>query len=228
MCNFRGSGHKIPTSRMDATRLDASVYRFIFPFWWLFQHASRDSRSLRKSVYHPIELAPQQLATSPLQLAILDIAQATHHPPLSLRTSRIYQPLHHVIAVAQSTMCPKAVSSRRASTPVDSGSCFSCTRLNLTTFQILEDDKYFELPIIYAKITESAIVLLDTGCGGAARDPNCSLRSLRLFLETYPVVDNENRPLNEGGKLDYVVICSHCHFDHIGSIHSHPALLQLL
>src|ERR1700753_2863101 len=95
--------------------------------------------------------------------------------------------------------------------------CFSCSRLNPTTFQIVEDDIWSENPIIYAKITSKAIVLIDTGCGGAARDPDCSLRSLRLFLETYNVSDNDNRPLNNNGKLDYVVICSHCHFDHIGT-----------
>lgn len=72
------------------------------------------------------------------------------------------------------------------------------------------------MPFIYAKITSTALVLIDTGCGGAARDENTSLRSLRVFLETYNVTDNDGKPLNENGNLDYVVVCSHCHFDHIG------------
>ena len=100
--------------------------------------------------------------------------------------------------------------------PQQPSTCFNCTRLNSTTFQIVEDDKWFENPIVYAKIFAEVLVLIDTGCGGASRDPNVSLRSLRSFIESYEVADNDNQPLNKGRVKDYVVICSHCHFDHIG------------
>ena len=101
--------------------------------------------------------------------------------------------------------------------PEKSGeTCFSCTRLNATTFRIVEDDKWSETPFIYAKILESLIVLVDTGCGGASRDPNVTLTSLRTFIETFPVHDNDNTPLNDKGEKSYLVVCSHCHFDHIG------------
>lgn len=94
--------------------------------------------------------------------------------------------------------------------------CFTCTRLNSSTFRIVEADKYGEFPFIYAKVYESAIVLIDTGCGGASRDPGVELTSLRDFIETYPVEENDGKPLNVEGKKSYVVICTHCHYDHIG------------
>jgi glyoxylase-like metal-dependent hydrolase (beta-lactamase superfamily II) len=94
--------------------------------------------------------------------------------------------------------------------------CFTCSRLNSTTFMIVEDDQWSEQPIIYVKITANAVVLIDTGCGGASRIPDLALTSLRQFLEKYEVTDNGGRPLNPNGEKDYVVICTHCHFDHIG------------
>lgn len=44
------------------------------------------------------------------------------------------------------------------------------------------------------------------------------LKSLRIFIETYPVPANGGAPLNPNGEKGYVVICTHCHYDHIGGI----------
>jgi len=83
--------------------------------------------------------------------------------------------------------------------------------------KIVDDDKWFETSFIYAKVFKDVIVLVDTGCGGATRNPNVTLTSFRLFIETIPVHDNNNTPLNENGHKAYLVVCSHCHFDHIGT-----------
>jgi len=99
-----------------------------------------------------------------------------------------------------------------------SSTCFSCMRLNDTTFLIVEDDKWAEYPFIYAKLYASVLVLIDTGCGGTPRDATAKVICLRTFLETYPVADNDHQPLNPDSSKDYIVICSHCHFDHIGKV----------
>jgi glyoxylase-like metal-dependent hydrolase (beta-lactamase superfamily II) len=97
-----------------------------------------------------------------------------------------------------------------------SSTCFTCRRLNDTTFLIVEEDKWGESPFIYVKVHPTVLVVIDTGCGGAAKDRDAQLTSLREFIETYPVVDNGNQPLNAESQKGYIVICSHCHYDHIG------------
>src|SRR5215471_4777613 len=81
--------------------------------------------------------------------------------------------------------------------------CFSSSRINATTFKIVENDQWYENPIIYVKIYDRVVVLLDTGCGGASIDPDVAVTSIREFLETYPVSDNNGLPLNQNGAKDY-------------------------
>lgn len=59
------------------------------------------------------------------------------------------------------------------------------------------------------------MLIIDTGTGGKSNDPDIEVTSLRQFLETVGVEDNGNKPLNEGGKMKYVVVTTHCHYDHI-------------
>ncbi|KEY75229.1 hypothetical protein S7711_07143 [Stachybotrys chartarum IBT 7711] len=119
-------------------------------------------------------------------------------------------------------MCPipGAISNEdthAAGSRSSDNSCFTCTRLNESTFLVIEDDKWDEEPYIYVKLYSSSVVLIDTGCGGAAKNEAAELTSLREYLETFPVPDNDNKPLNPGSERSYVVICTHCHFDHIGA-----------
>jgi len=57
---------------------------------------------------------------------------------------------------------------------------------------IIEDDKLGEYPFIYAKVYTSVLILIDTGCGRVSRDVLVKVTCLRVFLETYPIVDNDN------------------------------------
>ncbi|KAJ3866219.1 Metallo-hydrolase/oxidoreductase [Lentinula novae-zelandiae] len=68
------------------------------------------------------------------------------------------------------------------------------------------------------------IILIDTGCGGASNDPEVRVTNVREFIETVDVPENGGRPLNgldnqsglEGGKrMGYIVVLTHCHYDHI-------------
>ncbi|KAH8893616.1 Metallo-hydrolase/oxidoreductase [Thozetella sp. PMI_491] len=119
-------------------------------------------------------------------------------------------------------MCPIPDARAREDAPSTesqstTSTCFTCTRLNASTFLIIEDDKWYEEPYIYVKVYASFLVLIDTGCGGAAKNVAAELTSLREYIETFPVPDNNNQPLNPGSKQPYVVVCTHCHFDHIGA-----------
>lgn len=103
---------------------------------------------------------------------------------------------------------------------------FKASRLTTSTFLVVEhSDIYDEHPHIYVKVLDdSTLLVLDTGCGGKTDKPEISLTSLREFIETSVVVDNGGNPLNEGGKRSYVVVLSHCHYDHI---RTSPFLVQM-
>jgi glyoxylase-like metal-dependent hydrolase (beta-lactamase superfamily II) len=95
--------------------------------------------------------------------------------------------------------------------------CFNTTRLNSTTFVIREEDIYNDQPLIYVKIfSEPPLLLLsDTGSGGHGMPPSINVTSLRRYLETFPISSNSDKPLNPSGTLPYLIICTHCHSDHI-------------
>ncbi|PVH67345.1 Metallo-hydrolase/oxidoreductase [Cadophora sp. DSE1049] len=91
---------------------------------------------------------------------------------------------------------------------------FVCLLVNNSTFLIIEDDAYGEEPYIYVKIYPNHILITDTGCN-SPRQKHRSLTSLRQFIETYPVSIHSGKCLNPGGEKKYIIICSHCHYDHI-------------
>lgn len=96
-------------------------------------------------------------------------------------------------------------------------SAFQATQLTSSTFLIKEyDDIFSEHPHIYAKLAPSAntILIIDTGCGGVT-NAEVVVRSLREFIEKVQVADNGGKPLNAGGTMKYVVVTTHCHYDHI-------------
>jgi glyoxylase-like metal-dependent hydrolase (beta-lactamase superfamily II) len=101
-------------------------------------------------------------------------------------------------------------------------SAFHATRLTPTTFLVNEyNDVFSEHPYIYVKQIPAAntVLVIDTGTGGKSNDPDVEVTSLREFIETVKVADNDCRPLNEGGNLKYVVVTTHCHYDHTRTPH---------
>ncbi|TVY34048.1 hypothetical protein LSUB1_G007559 [Lachnellula subtilissima] len=91
---------------------------------------------------------------------------------------------------------------------------FFSSRVNSSTFLIIEDDSYGEQPYIYVKVYPDHLLVTDTGCN-SPRSKNRSLISLRQYLETFPLASNNQQPLNPNGVKAYVILCSHCHYDHI-------------
>ena len=94
---------------------------------------------------------------------------------------------------------------------------FVCSRLNATTFVIHENDKYGEHPFIYVKIYNDPrlVVLSDTGCGGGDKNRD-HYHNLKNYIETYPVAVNDGKPLSPvEAERKYLIICTHCHYDHI-------------
>jgi len=79
------------------------------------------------------------------------------------------------------------------------------------------NDIYDEHPQIFVKLVPSAgtILIIDTGCGGATIDPDIEITGLRRCIEDVKLKCNGGAPLNEGGRMEYVVVATHCHYDHI-------------
>ncbi|KAH8205371.1 hypothetical protein TruAng_000450 [Truncatella angustata] len=96
---------------------------------------------------------------------------------------------------------------------------FSITRIDEVTWLIREHDAFGEYPHIYARICStrdkggsrtSLVVLNDTGVGTIAENHEApcgsSVWTIRNFIEHH---------LNPSKDIPYLIILSHCHYDHI-------------
>jgi glyoxylase-like metal-dependent hydrolase (beta-lactamase superfamily II) len=119
---------------------------------------------------------------------------------------------------------------------------FTIRQLNPSTHLIRETDKYSEFPHIYAKtvfLTKGStrpalIVLSDTGCGTNLNPrPNFStvIRPEPTRSSSYKPRHDHNYNLanflratiNPNGEIPYLVITTHCHYDHILGLHYLPS-----
>ena len=96
----------------------------------------------------------------------------------------------------------------------DEGPTYALWQLNLTTWLVVHNDKYYEFPYIYVKLYSHLhlAVVFDTGCGTKYSKSHEQPTELKTFIE--------ERILPKSSSSDYrfMVICTHCHFDHIGGI----------
>ncbi|OJJ01965.1 hypothetical protein ASPVEDRAFT_41497 [Aspergillus versicolor CBS 583.65] len=95
---------------------------------------------------------------------------------------------------------------------------FEPHQLTGNIFRLVEHDSFDEHPFIYIKLYPDVIVIIDTGCNAPHEADSQQVSSLRQFLENVPVPENNGEPLNPGGQLPYLILLSHCHYDHIGRL----------
>jgi len=74
---------------------------------------------------------------------------------------------------------------------------FTAERLSDVTWKVVENDRYGQYPFLYIIIGIDKCIIFDTGCGTG---------DFRNFVNTH--LNTQHLP--------YLIICSHCHFDHIG------------
>ncbi|KAJ5108701.1 hypothetical protein N7456_005376 [Penicillium angulare] len=105
---------------------------------------------------------------------------------------------------------------------------FHVRRLNESIYVFREHDNYGQFPNIYAKICSisgtngsptSVIVLSDAGCATSIKNPEYDLDTSKdpeiktpKYWNIYTVLKHT---INPTGQIPYLVITTHCHFDHI-------------
>ena len=89
------------------------------------------------------------------------------------------------------------------------------SRLNESTHLVIHRDNYSEYPFIYVKIYRepSLVVVFDTGCGAENAHHEQEAQDLKDFIQ-------DELLKGESANTDWLVVCTHCHFDHIGGIQS--------
>nr|OQO27366.1 hypothetical protein B0A51_05071 [Rachicladosporium sp. CCFEE 5018] len=94
---------------------------------------------------------------------------------------------------------------------------YTISRLNATTHLIIHNDRFFEFSYIYVKVYDNLklAVVIDTGCGAKSTKGTRGQTDLKAFVD-----DNVLPTSRDEKQWNFVVICTHCHFDHIGGIDS--------
>lgn len=93
----------------------------------------------------------------------------------------------------------------------NNGPAYAQTRLNESTYLVVHNDKYFEFPFVYVKVYHDIglAVVIDTGCGAHNGKEGIPAAELKEYIIS---------DILKSTHFSFMVICTHCHFDHIGGI----------
>lgn len=96
---------------------------------------------------------------------------------------------------------------------------YHVSRLNDSTHLIVHNDSYYEYPFIYIKLYPSLplAVIIDTGCGAKPSKEGSPAQEIKDFIQSAILQDNPPTP-DHDAEYNFLVVCTHCHFDHIGGI----------
>jgi glyoxylase-like metal-dependent hydrolase (beta-lactamase superfamily II) len=91
---------------------------------------------------------------------------------------------------------------------------YALSKLNSTTWLVIHNDQYYEFPYIYVKLYSHLhlAVVFDTGCGTKYSKGHEQPAELKTFIQERIL------PKDSSSNYGFMVICTHCHFDHIGGI----------
>lgn len=91
--------------------------------------------------------------------------------------------------------------------------------INDSTYRIINHDSYIQYPFIYVKLYPDLplAVVVDTGVGAQNGAEGTQAQELKDFIET-EILPRHRVPCKAGHGYEYLVFCTHCHFDHIGGI----------
>ena len=91
--------------------------------------------------------------------------------------------------------------------------------INPSTYRIINHDSYAEYPFIYVKLYPELplVVVVDTGVGAENNAEGTQPQQIKDFIDT-SILPQHHIPCREGADWQYLVFCTHCHFDHIGGI----------
>ncbi len=99
---------------------------------------------------------------------------------------------------------------------------FSFRCLNKSLYLIRENDGFGEYPNIYAKVCtangSTVIVLSDTGCATEVKNPDYHSVVTPRAPEYWNLRTVLEMTINPGGRFPYLVMTTHCHYDHIMGI----------
>lgn len=90
--------------------------------------------------------------------------------------------------------------------------------INDSTYRVINHDSYVEYPFIYVKLYPELplALVIDTGVGAENNAEGTQAQELKDFIET-SILPVHPIPCKKGKKYKYLVFCTHCHFDHIGT-----------